>query len=105
MLTEPAMESAGDDGVGTFVTSSRETLLIDTWLNWKTRELPVGLPAVAISAPSLETTARLVGKPRTEMEATDPPDSESYSAVMPGMNFRNSPTFPSIRSPSASAET
>src|SRR5687768_17006773 len=105
MLIDPAIESAGDDGVGTFVTSSREILLMETEPNWNTRELPVGLPVLAICAPSLETTAMLVGKPRTDTEATEPPDSVSYSAVMPGMNFRNSPTFPSMRSPSASAAT
>ncbi len=39
--------------------------------------------------PSLESTAMLVGNPRTDNEATDPPDSVSYSAVMPGRNLRN----------------
>jgi hypothetical protein len=105
MFTEPAIESAGDAGVGTLVTSMRDTLLIETWLNSYTRELPAALPVFASSAPSLETTARLPGNPRTEIDATEPPDSEVYSAVMPGMNFRNSPTLPSIRSPSASAAT
>jgi hypothetical protein len=61
------------------------------------------LPVFAISMPSVESTAMLLGKPRTATDATEPPDSVSYSAVMPGRNFRNSPTLPSITSPSASA--
>jgi hypothetical protein len=33
MSIEPDIESAGVEGVGTFVTSSREMLLIETSLN------------------------------------------------------------------------
>ena len=105
MSIEPAMESAGVEGVGTLVTSMREMLLMETWVNWKTRDEPWGLPVLAIWRPSPETTACAVGKPRTDTEATEPPDSRSYSAVTPGMNLRNSPTFPSMTSPSASAAT
>ena len=80
-------------------------LLIETSLNWNTREAPWGLPVLAISRPSVESTAIEEGKPRTATEATEPPDSVSYSAVMPGRYFRNSPTLPSITSPSESAAT
>ena len=103
MLIEPDIESAGVEGVGDFVTSRRARLFMETCVNWKTRELPWGLPVLAICMPSPETTAMLVGKPRTATEETELPDSASYSAVMPGRNLRNSPTLPSVTSPNASA--
>ena len=46
-------------------TSTREMLLIETSLNWNTRDPPCGLPVLAISMPSAERTAMLEGKPRT----------------------------------------
>ena len=47
MLIEPASESAGLAGVGTFVTSIRARLLIDIWLKSKKRELPLTLEVLA----------------------------------------------------------
>ena len=65
MFTEPAIESAGVDGVGTLATSMRETLLMASWENWNVRDEPLKL-ALASCAPSAITSVRLVEKPRSE---------------------------------------
>ncbi len=100
MLIEPETESAGVAGVGTFATSMRDTLLIASWENWNVRELPLKL-AFASCAPSASTVVRFVENPRRETVLIC---ASSWSPVMPGRNFRNSPTLPSAMSPKESVE-
>ena len=105
MLTEPESESAGLAGVGTLETSTREMLLIETWLNANERESPKPLDVLAIAAPSVVTPTMLEAKPRIEILATVVASSSLYSGITPGMNFRNSPMLPSFMSPRESVES
>ena len=101
MFTVPLMPSAGLAGVGTLVTSMRETLLIETCVKRNARL--AALPeALASCAPSAETAVMLGSKPRT---ATALGEASEYSMVTPGMNFMNSATLPSVTSPNASVAT
>ena len=101
MFTLPEMPSAGLAGVGTFVTSMREMLLIETWVKRKARL--AALPeALASCAPSAVTPVMLGSKPRT---ATALGEASEYSMVTPGINFMNSATLPSVTSPNASVAT
>ena len=90
-----AVMLAGLAGVGTFVTSIREMLLIETCMksNWRVVALR---EALASEAPSLVTLVWFGSKPRTE---TASGITSEYSIVMPGRFFMNSATLPSITSP------
>ncbi len=75
MFTAPESESARLAGVGTFVTSMREMLLSEAWLNEKVRESPVAFEVLATCAPSVETATMLGAKPRIDTEETVVPSS------------------------------
>ena len=68
-LRLPPRESAGFSGIGSFSTSVRETLLIETCSNSKIRLFAPEAELVS-RMPSHETLVKFEGKPRTETVRT-----------------------------------
>ena len=65
MFTLPERPLAGLAGVGTLVTSMRETLLIETWMKSNSRDEPMRAE-LAMVAPSVITLVMAPPKPRIE---------------------------------------
>ena len=100
MLIDPAKESAGVAGVGTFVTSTRETLFNE--LTFILNDRDAAPPAAETTeAPSDVNDVLSEPSPRTEIPTIS---TSLYSVARPGINLRNSPTLPPRTSPKESAE-
>ncbi len=87
-------------GVGTLVTSTRETLFIGISRRSSDRLLP--LNDVAISPPSSVRPVLLPGNPRSETVVGSEPE---VVIETPGRKRRNSPMFSAPRSPNSSIAT
>ena len=99
-MIEPPSPEADISGVGTFVTSTRETLFIGISRRSSERLLPPN--DVAISPPSSVRPELLPGKPRSETVVGSDPD---VAIETPGRKRRNSPMFSLPRSPNSSRAT
>jgi hypothetical protein len=99
-LIEPPRPAAGMSGVGTLVTSTRETLFIGISRRSSERLLPP--KDVAISPPSSVRPELFPGKPRNETVVGSEPE---VAIETPGRKSRNSPIFSLPRSPNSSMAT
>src|SRR5687767_6483330 len=100
MFTVPASAAPGDSGVGEYVTSTRDRLLIETMSIWTDRLVAVPA-ALERLKPSIVTGTLSDETPLMEMKRILPP---LVSTVTPGMNFKTSATLPSATPPNSSDE-